>query len=106
MNRLAPPSIPLWILEHLTPPEREDALAGDLLEEYRSGRSNGWFWRQALGAWLGAWTRYFARRRSLLLFALLFGSTQIPKLARSLGAASKEFRDGAHHGIDGDTPKP
>ena len=42
----------------------------------------------------------------LAIVALLFGSTQIPKLARSLGAASKEFRDGAHHGIDDDTPKP
>ena len=34
------------------------------------------------------------------IVALLFGSTQIPKLARSLGAASKEFRDGARDGID------
>lgn len=42
----------------------------------------------------------------LAIVALLFGSTQIPKLARSLGAASKEFHDGARHGIDDDTPKP
>ena len=34
----------------------------------------------------------------LIVFAvvmLLFGSTRVPKLARSLGKASKEFRDGA-----------
>ena len=33
----------------------------------------------------------------LIVFAvvlLLFGSTRVPKLARSLGKASKEFRDG------------
>lgn len=37
----------------------------------------------------------------LAIAALLFGSTQIPKLARSLGAASKEFQDGARHGVPG-----
>jgi len=72
MSRFDPPRIPLWLLEHLTPPEREDALAGDLLEEFRNGRTNGWFWRQALGAWLAAWARYFVRRRSLLLFVLVW----------------------------------
>jgi len=72
MNRLQPPSMPLWMLEHLTPAERDEALAGDLLEGFRGGRSNGWFWRQALGAWLGSWARYFVRRRSVLLFALLW----------------------------------
>lgn len=34
----------------------------------------------------------------LAIVALLFGSTQIPKLARSLGAASKEFHEGVQKG--------
>ena len=29
-----------------------------------------------------------------LIFALLFGSSQLPKLARSVGQASREFRQG------------
>ena len=29
---------------------------------------------------------------------LLFGSTQLPKLARSMGAASKEFKKGVSEG--------
>lgn len=29
---------------------------------------------------------------------LLFGSTQLPKLARSMGAASKEFKKGVNEG--------
>ena len=74
MNRMQPPSMPLWVLEHLTPPEGDEALAGDLLEGFRSGRSNSWFWRQALGAWAGTWGRYFGRRRSVLLFALLWST--------------------------------
>jgi sec-independent protein translocase protein TatA len=34
----------------------------------------------------------------LAIVVLLFGSTQLPKLARSLGQASKEFRKGADQG--------
>lgn len=34
----------------------------------------------------------------LALVALLFGSTQLPKLARSLGSASKEFKRGQVEG--------
>ena len=32
--------------------------------------------------------------------ALLFGSSQLPKLARSLGGAKKEFEHGLAHGAD------
>ena len=35
--------------------------------------------------------------------ALLFGSSQIPKLAKSIGQASKEFRKGLEEGT-GDEP--
>ncbi|HMF04647.1 MAG TPA: twin-arginine translocase TatA/TatE family subunit [Acidimicrobiia bacterium] len=41
----------------------------------------------------------------LAVVALLFGSSQLPKLARSLGRASKEFRDGLAEG-DGDDDRP
>jgi sec-independent protein translocase protein TatA len=34
----------------------------------------------------------------LLIIALLFGSTRLPKLARSVGQASKEFRKGLEEG--------
>ncbi|MHB1785213.1 MAG: twin-arginine translocase TatA/TatE family subunit [Acidimicrobiales bacterium] len=36
----------------------------------------------------------------LAVIALLFGSTRLPKLARSLGSASSEFRKGMEHGAD------
>jgi sec-independent protein translocase protein TatA len=41
----------------------------------------------------------------LAVGALLFGSSQIPKLARSLGQASKEFRTGLDEPSD-ETPEP
>lgn len=36
---------------------------------------------------------------------VLFGSTQIPKLARSLGQAQKEFKTGLEEGVQADEPK-
>ena len=38
----------------------------------------------------------------LAVVALLFGSSQLPKLARSVGQASKEFRKGLDEGLHDD----
>lgn len=38
----------------------------------------------------------------LLIVLLLFGSTKLPKLARSMGAASKEFKKGVEEGAADD----
>ena len=37
----------------------------------------------------------------VVIVAVLFGSSQIPKLARSLGSAQKEFRKGVADGAEG-----
>ena len=42
----------------------------------------------------------------LVLILLLFGSSQLPKLARSLGQASKEFRKGVEESGSDDEPPP
>ncbi len=36
----------------------------------------------------------------LVVVLLLFGSTRLPKLARSIGQASKEFKKGVSEGSD------
>ena len=41
----------------------------------------------------------------LVIVLLLFGSTKLPKLARSLGQASKEFKQGVNEGAN-DEPAP
>lgn len=40
----------------------------------------------------------------LAIVVLLFGGSQIPKLARSLGQASKEFKGGLAAGMKDDAP--
>jgi hypothetical protein len=46
------PSVALatWMLEHVTFGSPNESLSGDLLEEFQSGRTTGWYWRQALTA--------------------------------------------------------
>jgi sec-independent protein translocase protein TatA len=36
---------------------------------------------------------------------VLFGGSQIPKLARSLGSAQKEFKSGLHEGASAPSPE-
>lgn len=38
----------------------------------------------------------------LLVLVLLFGASKLPRLARSMGQASKEFRTGLRGGATGD----
>jgi len=40
----------------------------------------------------------------LIVVLLLFGSTRLPKLARSIGQASKEFKEGVSEGGGKDEP--
>jgi sec-independent protein translocase protein TatA len=40
------------------------------------------------------------------IVAVLFGGSQIPKLARSLGSAQREFKRGVEEGHDNTTTTP
>ena len=42
-----PPFLATWLLERFC---TDVALAGDLVEQYREGRSVGWYWKQAIAA--------------------------------------------------------
>jgi hypothetical protein len=48
-----PPATATWLLKHLVLGRRNEALEGDLLEEFQRRRSADWYWRQAIGAVLG-----------------------------------------------------
>ena len=70
--RTGPPLIARWMLEHLTSGDRDEALAGDLLEVFQSGRTNGWYWRQAMEACGVSWFESLRVRTPLLVFVLLW----------------------------------
>ena len=42
-----PPTVASWLLRHLAFGP-DDALAGDLVEQFQQGRSSLWYWRQVL----------------------------------------------------------
>lgn len=48
MKPTQPPRLGMLVLQRLGP--QNDALAGDLAEEYRAGRSAAWYWCQVLAA--------------------------------------------------------
>ena len=48
MKTPQPPKLATRLLERFAPGPHGDALAGDLVEQYRQGRSGAWYWRQVL----------------------------------------------------------
>lgn len=72
MTRTEPPRIATWLLAHCTPGARNEALAGDLLEEFRHGRSRGWYSRQVLAAIAIACLREIVDRAGMLFFGVLW----------------------------------
>ncbi len=72
MRRREPPPLATWMLRHLTAGDPDEALDGDLLEEFRLGRSDAWYWRQVLAACAVTWARSLRERSSLLIFALIW----------------------------------
>lgn len=50
MKPKEPVAFATWMLEHLTFGSQNEALSGDLLEEFRRGRSAGWYRRQVASA--------------------------------------------------------
>jgi hypothetical protein len=65
------------MLEHWTPGPRNDALAGDLIEQFRSGRTHrtrAWYWRQVLAAIAIDCFREILNHRSVIFFAVLWSA--------------------------------
>ena len=72
MRKAAPPLVAAWLLEHLTIGPRNEALVGDLCEEFRSGRSTGWYWRQVTLAIAVGIYRAIGNYGAAALFALMW----------------------------------
>jgi hypothetical protein len=75
MNRFDPPYLATWMLEHWMLGSSNNALAGDLLEEFRSGRAGrtrAWYWRQVIVAIAINCSREILNHRSVMLFAVMW----------------------------------
>lgn len=73
-----PPALACWLLRHARPGNHGDALEGDLIERYREGRSDGWFWQQVCIA-IAAGLLTESRRR-WPEFAYAFAGVLVPIL--------------------------
>jgi hypothetical protein len=90
MKPSKPPALATWMLEHLLWGGRNEALAGDLLEEFQRRRSAAWYWRQVIGAilaslsnearadWGTVWTIAFMIAWAYGLYAIPFIASQLP----------------------------
>lgn len=66
MSPRKPPRLAIWLLNRSGFADQNPPLAGDLLEEFRSGRSAGWYWRQTIVVILTGLARRASLRRRLL----------------------------------------
>jgi len=72
VNRRQPPRVAVWILDFFRVSVGNEPLVGDLLEEFRTGRTAGWYWRQAFMAVVATFGQRFRAHRQYLL-AILVG---------------------------------
>ena len=64
MTQRQAPRLAVWLLTRFDATGSNEPLAGDLLEEYRAGRSAGWYWRQVLAAIASGTARAYLRDRN------------------------------------------
>ena len=67
------PTLATWLLERLGSGPTHEALAGDLIEQYRQGRSGAWYWRQVLVAIIVGAANDIGAHKLLALRALVSG---------------------------------
>ena len=73
MKTSKPPFLAAWLLDRLASDPQIEAIAGDLLEQYRLGRSRFWYWREVITAiTVGAWSG-FRDHTLVMLRALAIG---------------------------------
>jgi hypothetical protein len=71
MRSSQPPIVATWVLTHFG--NRNEVLAGDLIEEYRRGRTAAWYWRQVVVALLIGCGKEIRTHKLLTVRALVTG---------------------------------
>jgi hypothetical protein len=73
MRPTDPPAFAMTLLERSMPQRTSAGLIGDLVEEYRNGRSRVWFWQQTIIALLTCASREARRHKLQAISAILIG---------------------------------
>jgi hypothetical protein len=102
-----PPVVATWLLDHFGPGPGNDAILGDLIEQYRSGRPRAWYWQQVITAIaVGAWKeiashKLLACRAFVIMWGILFFAvTMIRRTIITLdpnSATIYQFFSALHH---------
>jgi hypothetical protein len=111
MKQLKPPPLANWMLDHLLWGGSNEALAGDLLEEFQRRRSALWYWRQVAGAifasfanelradWVMVWTILFT---GVWVFGLYSYFSFLGAMDTPISGTMHLAEFIAAHGYDGD----
>jgi hypothetical protein len=73
MRPTQPPRFATWLLKRFGSAGRTESLTGDLVEQFRKGRSASWYRRQAIGSILAAIVRDVSGHKLLALRAATVG---------------------------------
>jgi len=73
MTSTQPPRVATWLLRHFGSSPNNDAVIGDLNERYGHGRSDVWYWRQALLAIVVSVFKEVWNHKILTLRAIVIG---------------------------------
>jgi hypothetical protein len=66
-----PPRLATWLLEQFSPVLKNAALAGDLIEAFKQGRSSGWYRRQVMWAILIALPHFLRKQWVRLTYSVV-----------------------------------
>jgi hypothetical protein len=70
-----PPRAATWLAERFASRARRESLVGDLVEQFRHGRSRSWYWRQVFAAILIGIAQDLATHKLQAVRALAVGAT-------------------------------
>jgi hypothetical protein len=86
-----PPRFATWLLNRLDCGNNVESLLGDIIESYRQGRSDAWYWRQVLRAVLMSAYHHIRSHKLLALRAIVVGYVVSASLMYSTGALVSRF---------------
>jgi preprotein translocase subunit SecY len=93
MTQQRPPAVATWLLKRAA--RGNDALIGDLLEQYRGGRSAAWYWRQVLTTVVVGRSTAVGMTLGVVAIYLIGGYVSIPGANASMSALLERRAVGA-----------